>query len=576
MSKDPVPPPVPSRPLDLQVKFIAVTFHQSSSYDRKAPVTKVFAESQLRFNTRDDIDRFYRMHFAVPNAGGIESYKVEVSDAAIQQGYHSANLLPFTAMLAGDLHPRLKNATAWSILASSTAGRPNETLSPEALDMQRLIIGLRRDLEQEKLARAELLKQAKAKAARKAEKTAQAAVEDLAKSYKANFDAQFSALEKSLRETLVKAEKPQELVVSSAATCSMSFKLADVGVYPLTDGSGLARVVGKLPAHVGAMLLALDKLPEIRNVNGTVASVSNSGLCLELVAQIKFSQWSNEWLCSWGDDVKVAPKFAIETKSETPTCRVPLSRSNSSSEPSVEPKPATPKPTYTPTCAVPLAGRLSKSSPTNPPRAFPAPVSAPLCKVPLSRASTASPRVGCFKDVPPGLSGAQEEIPWTVKVDTPAAKPLPHPVSDGDAFVCDYCLESINDARFHCESCVDFDVCASCYPSRAKSHAQKHGFVQLDVKTGTPIDSASSSSGDISTSSVRFPILNSVSSSTTVGAKPEERARSEQAAQSGHSSRSQSQSSFADVNVDDLLSDIGSYEHVSSDYPDYSDFEEHF
>ncbi|VBB87807.1 YALIH222S04e10528g1_1 [Yarrowia lipolytica] len=614
MNKEPAAPPVPTRPTAVAapVKHIAVTFEHSSRMVygncKPTPNVKVFPESELCFTRRQDIDEFYQKYFADKSFSSIKNQKLEVSTSPHHLGYQK-DTLPFTAILSTDLHPRMKNAQAWFIMASSDLDKSTSTV--EIQEVQRMIAGLRRDLENEKIANAALIKEVKSRAARKAEKIASAKVEELTKTHieelektlMASVNLQLDKLSEDRKssKTSQKTTQCDSSTSPSSSSCSMSFKLADVGVYPLTDGSGQARIVGKLPAHVGAMLLALDKLPEIRNINGTVAAVKNTGSCLELMAQIKFSQWSNEWLCSWGDNVKVAPKFAVESSvskcpqpslittlseanpTETSQCRVPLSRSISSNSTS-----STKSTTYTPTCAVPLASRLSKTSPTNPPRAFPVPVSAPLCQVPLSRPSVVSPRIGCFKEVPPGLSGAQEEIPWTIKVDTPSAKPDPHPVSESDAFVCDYCLEPISEARFHCQSCVDFDVCSSCYPSRAKSHAQKHGFVQLDVKTGIPIDtetSASSSSGDISTSSVRFPVLNSVSSSTTVGVNTTEERHaasdysSRSSARSGHSglsSRSQSQSSFADVTVDDLLSDIGSYEHVTSDYPDYSDFEEHF
>lgn len=598
MKKDPSAPPVPTRPsADVvfaaaasaaaavapvavpeqpPVKYIAVSFlnykkHEKTTVGLSTPKVKAFPESELRFYSRKDIEEFFQKHFAT-DASDMKSRTIEVSDTGIRPGYYN-NTLPLSAIFATDLHHRMKHAEAWFFSASFegvSSRSAADSQNQEMHELHRLVHGLRRDLESEKFANAALIKEVKSRAARKAEKIAAAKVDELAQ-------AQFASLETALMDSVNKhldqvfekktkkagAKKAESVTVTSdnSSSCSMSFKLADVGVYPLTDGSGLARVVGKLPAHVGAMLLALDKLPEIKNINGTVAPVKNTGSCLELVAKIKFSQWSNEWLCSWGDNVKVA----VESKSKSKF------------------KSKCPQPTLITTLEE-VQPRSENS--TNSPRVFPDSVSA--------APATPSSRIGCFKDVPPGLSGATEEIPWTVKVDTPTAKPDPHPVSDSDAFVCDYCLESIDDARFHCQSCVDFDVCSSCYPSRAKSHAQKHGFVQLDVKTGQTIESESSealrsdplrsdplsSSGDVSTSSVRFPILNSASSSTTVAGVNSNEARGARSpARSGRSSlssRSQSQSSFADVNVDDLLSDIGSYEHVNSDYHDYSDFEEHF
>ncbi|KAG5361394.1 hypothetical protein CKK34_4226 [Yarrowia sp. E02] len=590
-------PPMPSRPQVAPVppRYIAVTFQYAENGMRSSsshsPQCKAFPESELRFSSRQEINSFCQKHFAQDSS--LSSYKLEVCDQQFRLGYAtSVKTLPYTAILSADRHPRMDASDSWFIVASYPSDRNQDVI--DSNELVRLILGLRRDLDKQKSScrkhRKELSTDLKdvsstVNTLQKRTHNTSSALSD----FRTELDKLSAPLDKLLAsqvsETVSETVSENVSENVSASTCSMSFKLANAGVYPLTDGSGLARIVAKLPAHVAAMLLTLEKLPEIRNINGTVASVKKTDSGLELVAKIKFSQWSNEWLCSWGDDVKVKDVSTVtkssqttsdpktETKLETKTETAPKA------EPKIEPKTSSVPSTYTPTGS---SARLSKTSPSNPPRAFPSP----------SRASSASPRVGCFKDVPPGLSGAQEEIPWTVMVDTPCAKPEPHPVSDQDAFVCDYCLEPINQARFHCQSCVDFDVCSSCYYSRAKSHAQKHGFVHLDVKTGMVISdsepltpaSPSASSPDVSTSSVRFPVLDSVSSSTTVGVNAEQQnvstegssRSSARSSNSGHSSRSQSQSSFADVNVDDLLSDIGSYEHVSSDYPDYSDFEEHF
>lgn len=553
MNKEPVAPPMPERPVAAPVKHIAVSFKRKSDLNSgKTNVTKVFPETDLVFTNRDEINEFYQKHFS-KCGDSITDVKLEISARPFTPGTPHPKVFPFTAALSPDMHPKIKKADTW-YFGAIYSSKPEA----EIIELQRIVAGLRRDLERERdinaHAEEDILKIAKSKAKKMAEKIAQTKVEELFQSYKLNFDAKFESLEKDLmsksqvQKTEVTNTSVAPVATTTSDTCSMSFKLSNPSVYPLTDGSGLARIVGRLPTHVGAMLLALDKLPSIRNVNGTVVTVTNTGSGLELTAHIKFSQWSNEWLCSWGEDVKVANKPSLIT---------------TLSEVNPDPKNVSSTPSYTPTLSVPLASRLSKTSPTSPPRSYP------------------RPAIGCFKDIPPGLSGAQEEIPWVVKVDTPAAAD-PHPVSEHDTFVCDYCMDPIAESRFHCQSCVDFDVCGECYPSRAKSHAQKHGFVQFDARTGTvmqfDVSSVEVDETDVSTSSVRFPVLDSVSSSGTVAATEPVVvvSRSERSGRSGRSSRSHSQSSFTDVTVDDLLSDIGSYEHVTSDVPDYSDFEEHF
>lgn len=570
-------------------KMRAVTFvnyQPSFATGRPFRQTACFTNEDLDFATPDDVFRFLVEKF--PDAK--ESSPYSIKRIGVAPCETSGVILPLSAILATDRHPGFNNSTCWFIFCDKAigsavnsfgAGRPEAEVNIQ--ELQRQIVGLRRDVEQLKLANTNS-KRISSKDLADIKNNSQSYVEMICSSYKANFDAKFAQLERDLKESV--ESKPEwtatpvsGLALGSASArstdaCALSFKLAAAAAYPMTDGSGMARVVGKVPAQVGAMLLALDKLPDVRNVDGTAATICNTGSGLEVVARIKFSQWSNEWLCSWADDAKAACESA--SSSVAPAYRAPSSRAVPSSSSTGSFKAATYR--------APVSAPLSKTSPTNPPRAYPAPSVAPLSETFHSRPRDVSPtpRVGCFKDVPPGLSGAQEEIPWIVKVDTPAKPDVP-PVSDSDAFVCDYCLIPIVQSRFHCQSCVDFDVCKFCYPSRAKSHAQKHKFIQLNVvDDGSDDRDSRESSNEASSSSIRFPILGSMTSSGTVRAeevttaqdKPTRSVRSVRSA-STHSTRSQSRSSFADVDID-LLSDLDSYEHVASDVCDYSDFEEHF